>query len=296
MPAQRRIRKGFTLIELLVVVAIIALLISILLPSLARARAQTRSVVCQSQLREYGRACMYYLDDYQDIFPPHRHDIEGSLDGRGFPHWFHLLDWYWLGEYKRPLRNVPLNERELRLARCPELNADHDDGGDWSWNYTHADIGYGYNAFWLGLYAWWDTGDCDYFPNAMSKVWTKTSDIRRSAECILFADSHPAGGDRYGQYSSTLFYPYIAGNEWVHSLGEGVSTRHMSTGNTVLYRYGNFSWNYGNGWGNCCFVDGHVEQRRSEQINRMIDCRRYWDPWQGLGGLYHADEEEFDHP
>lgn len=51
---------AFTLIELLVVVAIIALLISILLPSLNRAREQTKALVCLSNLRSLGQALIAY--------------------------------------------------------------------------------------------------------------------------------------------------------------------------------------------------------------------------------------------
>jgi len=56
-------RKGFTLIELLVVISIIALLMSILMPSLGRARNQGRSVVCRSNLRNWGVAAIGYADD-----------------------------------------------------------------------------------------------------------------------------------------------------------------------------------------------------------------------------------------
>lgn len=55
--------KGFTLIELLVVVAIIALLISILLPSLSRAREQGRRVVCAASLRSISQGAALYLED-----------------------------------------------------------------------------------------------------------------------------------------------------------------------------------------------------------------------------------------
>jgi prepilin-type N-terminal cleavage/methylation domain-containing protein len=62
-------RSAFTLIELLVVVAIIALLISILLPSLGRARAQARTTLCASRLGQMGKATLIYADDFGEIPP-----------------------------------------------------------------------------------------------------------------------------------------------------------------------------------------------------------------------------------
>jgi len=63
-------RSGFTLIELLVVVAIIALLISILLPSLGRAREQAKKAYCANNLGQFGRALQLYAGEYK-YFCPH---------------------------------------------------------------------------------------------------------------------------------------------------------------------------------------------------------------------------------
>ena len=64
-----RKRKAFTLIELLVVVAIIALLISILLPSLSRARELSKRLVCSSNVKGMGTAFKIYANDFSENWP-----------------------------------------------------------------------------------------------------------------------------------------------------------------------------------------------------------------------------------
>jgi prepilin-type N-terminal cleavage/methylation domain-containing protein len=65
----RRKKSGFTLIELLVVVAIIALLISILLPSISRAKELAQRAVCAANLRGIGQGFYIYANDNREWFP-----------------------------------------------------------------------------------------------------------------------------------------------------------------------------------------------------------------------------------
>ncbi len=66
---RHRSSRAFTLIEMLVVVAIIALLVAILLPSLSKARQAARVTLCLSNLRSIGSASTMYMSDNRDWLP-----------------------------------------------------------------------------------------------------------------------------------------------------------------------------------------------------------------------------------
>jgi prepilin-type N-terminal cleavage/methylation domain-containing protein/prepilin-type processing-associated H-X9-DG protein len=81
----RAVRHGFTLIELLVVIGTIAILASLLLPALARAKQRSHRAACLSNQRQIGIAFLLHNDDHESRFPDRR-DLKSSLPG-GYRPW-----------------------------------------------------------------------------------------------------------------------------------------------------------------------------------------------------------------
>ncbi len=73
-------RLGFTLVELLVVIGIIALLISILLPTLNSARSSAQNVACLSNLRQVGTGLLLYTESSKGNTLPYGY-TDGAQDG-----------------------------------------------------------------------------------------------------------------------------------------------------------------------------------------------------------------------
>ena len=73
-------RNGFSLIELLVVVALIAILASLLLPALGRAKEKSKAARCNSNLQQHALAFAMYVDDNEDYYPAYSQ--WGTLGGK----------------------------------------------------------------------------------------------------------------------------------------------------------------------------------------------------------------------
>lgn len=106
-------RGVFTLIELLVVIAIIAVLASMLLPALSKARESARKIACVSDKRQFGLAFNFYVSDFNDQYPPASFTTGCGWTGS------QIIDkytWTWAWEFKRS--NYI---KDVKMFVCPSV-------------------------------------------------------------------------------------------------------------------------------------------------------------------------------
>ncbi len=107
-------KNGFTLIELLVVVAIIAVLVAILLPTLTRARESARRVVCAANLKQIAGGYYFYTEIWR-VFPPNI--VRSPVN----PAWW-KDDWTWDRYFydSNPSKNKKCDFlKDRNIFRCP---------------------------------------------------------------------------------------------------------------------------------------------------------------------------------
>ncbi|RKY21475.1 MAG: hypothetical protein DRP62_07950 [Planctomycetota bacterium] len=117
----RKIVCGFTLVELLVVISIIALLLSILLPSLQKVREQAKALVCNTRLKDIGTVFNLYVADSDGALPPTfpltDKEFQQSREGINME-WFARVAPYYNRD-KMPLFDGYGSLYDYDMFRCP---------------------------------------------------------------------------------------------------------------------------------------------------------------------------------
>lgn len=197
--------EGFTLIELLVVVAIIALLVSILLPSLQEAREAAKSVVCKSNQRQIGLSLIQYANSYNGWVPqPWDTTIPDGFMFRSWGIFWPEMLWFegYLpilgGELEEPDAGGDVGKMKAKLL-CPS--------GPQSWLGDGREI-YGRN--------------CESMESIRingSGPWSRYPGEHAPADMMVFVDSLAL--DSSGVVPSQYYWVSRANNPWAASYHRG---------------------------------------------------------------------------
>jgi len=198
-------KKLFTIIELLVVVAIIAILASLLLPSLQKAKEKTKEIKCLSNMKNLFLAESSYIGDNNDYITPIAPGRD--TDGNNDYYWTNLLSPYvgFDGETKNKFRDKVVTENSMffcpmQTPRRSSLNLTN------FLNYPNSFVSYGINCFLAGG---------GVTPGYAAAVSAKLSALKKHSKITLFADTQYRTADPELGFR-TLTQAYLTAR---HSLG-----------------------------------------------------------------------------
>lgn len=293
-----RNRRGFTLIELLVVVSIIALLISILLPSLTRAKEQAKLAVCNANISNVGKVLLTYLMDLNQI--PLFTTADGGWCSWSYGGWSGSNRKWWEDNYPewniqtsdRPLsayaakspisrevdRNTPTEEAPI--YRCPSDRI----SAQWQWQTgdeyekgqmisAYDDCGTSYQLNWH----WFDHLDASLTP---AQPWQVVAGVYGPKLWFGQMARHPS------RFIGLMEDPM----DW--GLGCGDASGSPKAGIQVLGFHGKFSRHV------CFFLDGHADYAKRDTCHEHDSLPNPPGPRHGsraIMGSWTVVDENMDH-
>ena len=250
---RHRTQGAFTLIELLVVVSIVALLIALLLPSLAQARETAKGMLCMSHQRQIYLGFAAYVEDNKEVVPPAYDGLIGDMT------WARFLA---VGQY---LEGIGADEQvgkffasgpasEIRtLLHCPS-EATHGGGFTTRAGYNHFIYGqiredyainiersgrWGYPGSYLGGFLWsgYKGGKTGFYSlTVKSGLGLEQNYIGSPTDTFLLADGN------YMDHEPTHNLPTSTSREF------GIIYRHLAESTTMVFFDGHAQQNHYPGW------------------------------------------------
>ncbi len=256
--AGMKVRRGFTLIELLVVIAIIAILSSILLPSLAKAKRKARTIEEMSSAKQLVLGAQIYADENDDeVFPGYVTD-SNAKDELGNPLNFPVNARY-------PWRLSPYLAQSFETIYCADNRNKLDELRGLDRNtYVYAVSLYpslGINSYFIG------GNESDFPAEAANRqfgsgtVIMKTSEARHPSDLLMFASARSAvsGLNANGYFQVTP--PFLTARKWAANWSP---TDAPGQSGFVAPRY--------DGRAVTAMMDGHVQTLNQDELQDM----RHW--------------------
>lgn len=247
-----RKNKAFTLIELLVVISIIAMLMAILMPALDKAKDQAKSVICRSNLKQWGLIWKLYTDDYNSEFS----------DGLTFPEDYTMSTNYLRGQWIVGLRSY-LDSSLVKILLCPAASKEWSEKGEQkgATNYAYRSgewlIGVETELASYGFNCWaYNPRPSKTAVKGHSTVgnWRKLDNVKQAGRVPLMGDAaHKGGWPTYDNISQCYIPPPVS----IDIPKDGSTGRDMA--NFTLARHVNRT--------NMVFMDLSVDK---------VDLKRLW--------------------
>jgi len=266
------LQPAFTLIELLVVISVIALLLSILIPSLTAAKARARQIVCQNNIHQLVIANTGYAVENNGFYVPAASDMWEDFGGFNRWHGTRTEKDKPFDPTKGPLATYLANGR---VKECPEKTR-FLKTSSWAENYEQGSGGYGYNMTYIGSRLWrGGFTTLDQWKQAYSQT-TRICEVTRPDQTLMFADCAMSTDQKNYIETSFAWQPFILLN------GIPATDYHSPTIHFRHRRCANIGW-----------TDGHVTAKKMAPCD-LVNAFMVESGKMLLGWFEPVDNSSFD--